>query len=68
MPFNLCLRLIITFVVLFLIKQTDEVFMPKDIDLDNGELDDFEKELEEFKRFENYIKLFMRVILTKYCC
>jgi len=29
----------------------DEVFMPKDIDLDNGELDEFEKELEAFKRF-----------------
>lgn len=28
----------------------DDVFMPKDIDLDNGELDEFEKELEEFKR------------------
>jgi hypothetical protein len=25
--------------------------MPKDIDLDNGELDEFEKELEAFKRF-----------------
>lgn len=28
----------------------DEVFMPKDIDLENGEMDEFEKELEAFKR------------------
>jgi hypothetical protein len=29
----------------------DDVFLPKDIDLENGELDEFEKELEAFKRF-----------------
>ncbi|GAB6025440.1 hypothetical protein CHUAL_011185 [Chamberlinius hualienensis] len=29
----------------------DEVFIPRDIDLDNGELDETERELEEFKRF-----------------
>ncbi|KAI1303190.1 Uncharacterized protein HDE_02338 [Halotydeus destructor] len=29
----------------------DEVFMPKDVDLENGEMDEFEKELEAFKRF-----------------
>lgn len=29
---------------------TEEVFKPKDVDLDNGELDEVEKELEAFKR------------------
>lgn len=29
----------------------DDVFLPKDIDLENGELDELEKELEAFKRF-----------------
>ncbi len=30
---------------------SEEIFKPKeDIDLDNGEMDDFERELEEFKR------------------
>lgn len=29
----------------------DEVFKPRNIDLNNGELDEFERELEEFKRF-----------------
>ncbi|XP_013395019.1 protein FAM193A isoform X2 [Lingula anatina] len=30
----------------------DEIFMPKqDLDLDNGDMDEYEKELEEFKRF-----------------
>ena len=32
--------------------------MPKDIDLDNGELDEFEKELEAFKRFVNILHIF----------
>jgi hypothetical protein len=31
---------------------SDEIFMPKsDGDIDNGEMDEVEKELEEFKRF-----------------
>ena len=30
---------------------TDSVFAPKDIDLDNGEIDDDEREIEAFKRF-----------------
>ena len=29
----------------------DSVFAPKDIDLDNGDIDDDERELEAFKRF-----------------
>lgn len=29
----------------------DSVFAPKDIDLENGEMDDAERELEAFKRF-----------------
>uniref|UniRef100_T1J0Y6 Ubiquitin-like domain-containing CTD phosphatase 1 n=1 Tax=Strigamia maritima TaxID=126957 RepID=T1J0Y6_STRMM len=33
------------------LKSIDEVFVPRDIDLDNGELDESERELEAFKRF-----------------
>ncbi|NEU34442.1 hypothetical protein GN156_27715, partial [bacterium LRH843] len=29
----------------------DSVFAPKDIDLENGDIDDAERELEAFKRF-----------------
>ena len=29
----------------------DSVFAPKDIDLENGEMDDDEREIEAFKRF-----------------
>ena len=36
-----------TFIVFCLL---DDVFKPKDIDLDSEELDEFEKELEKFKR------------------
>lgn len=32
-------------------KLLDSVFAPKDIDLDDGEMDDAERELEAFKRF-----------------
>ena len=30
---------------------TDSIFEPKDIDLENGDMDDDEKEIEAFKRF-----------------
>lgn len=30
---------------------TESVFQPKDIDLENGDIDDDERELEAFKRF-----------------
>ena len=30
---------------------TDSIFEPKDIDLDNGDIDDDEREIEAFKRF-----------------
>ena len=30
---------------------SDSIFAPKDIDLENGEIDDDEKEIEAFKRF-----------------
>lgn len=29
---------------------TDDVFVPRDIDLDNGDLDEMEREVEAFKR------------------
>jgi hypothetical protein len=29
----------------------DSIFAPKDIDLENGEIDDDEREIEAFKRF-----------------
>lgn len=31
--------------------RSDEVFRPKDVNLENGDLDEFEKELEAFKRY-----------------
>lgn len=33
------------------VTSPDEVFLPKDIDLENGELDELEREVEAFKRF-----------------
>ena len=36
---------------------SDEIFMPKE-DTDNGDLDEYEREIEEFKRFVNF-KLFL---------
>lgn len=32
----------------------DDVFRPKDVNLENGDLDEFEKELEAFKRYVNW--------------
>lgn len=36
---------------IFQFDQSESVFTPKDIDLEDGEMDDAERELEAFKRF-----------------
>ena len=41
----------VIFLTNFVLRLTDSIFEPKDIDLENGDMDDDEKEIEAFKRF-----------------
>ena len=39
------------FFIIIRVSISDSIFAPKDIDLENGEIDDDEKVIEAFKRF-----------------
>lgn len=48
---QICIFAILLFVYLGTVSFAESVFTPKDIDLEDGEMDDAERELEAFKRF-----------------
>lgn len=41
----------------------DDVFLPKDIDLDSTEMDETEREVEYFKRYVYYSNYFCQILM-----
>lgn len=44
----------------------DDVFLPKDIDLDSTEMDETEREVEYFKRYVHYSNQLCQILMTPF--